>query len=290
MLADDLQVVGLCLGFGVSVTPYHGRKIKISGRETAFKGKDGWIINFQFSTHAMLVSRELRLKDPRYKGGWSDQRYCGKVFCATMHTGVLLVRRNGKVMWTGNSDMQPMRGGSAGGQSKRVSGLEQSAYLAAGAYATQRENATLRGTRSDEYWRQVRAGETPAEPGEPFVWKKFQALLCGSGMFAKKLGKGRLRLGPMTDKILAQQNPVELKNGELVDLNNFEPISGGLFDPALVGGNRWGKIGLPKPLPNPAFQKSIMTLLSITKKEFDGILSGKVHLGPDGKVIKAAKE
>jgi len=205
-----------------------------------------------------------------------------------VHSGEL--KKSSRGVGSYDSDMQPLRGGSAGGQSKRVSGLEQSAYLAAGAYATQRENATLRGTRSDEYWRQVRAGETPAEPGEPFVWKKFQALLCGSGMFAKKLGKGRLRLGPMTDKILAQQNPVELKNGELVDLNNFEPISGGLFDPALVGGSKWGRISLPKSLPNPAFENSIRTLLSITKKEFDGIISGKVHIGPDGKVIKVREE
>ena len=189
-----------------------------------------------------------------------------------------------------DSDMQPARGGGEGAQSKRVSGLEQSAFLSAGAYATQEENSTLRGTRSDEYWRQLRAGETPAKPGEPFVWQKFQALLQGAGMHARKMGKGRMRLGPMTDSLLAEQNPVELKNGEIVDLNNLEPVSGGLFDPAMVGGNKWGKISLPKPLPNPSFEKSIRTLMGFTQNEFNGVLNGTMHIGQDGKVFTPRPE
>jgi hypothetical protein len=40
----------------------------------------------------------------------------------------------------------------------------------------------------------LRQGYKPANPGVPFVFDKFRALLNGSGMNAKHLGNGTLRL------------------------------------------------------------------------------------------------
>lgn len=177
-----------------------------------------------------------------------------------------------------DQDQQPARGGGEGAQAKRLSGLETNALLSAGAYKTLKEGSTLRGQQNDEFWRAIREDHKPRTPGEPFVWTKFMALLNGSGLHARKLGKDRLRLGPMTDDVLSQHNPVDIKNGDTVDLATLEPIPGGLFDPALVGGNRWGRIKLPTAMPNPAFEDSIRTLLGLTKKQYADVIAGKLHL------------
>ncbi len=178
-----------------------------------------------------------------------------------------------------DQDQQPSRGGGEGAQAKRLSGLETNAMLSAGAYQTLKEGATLRGQQNDEYWRALRSGHTPQKPGAPFVWTKFMTLLNGSGLHARKLGKtGKLRLGPFTDASLMEEKPVEIKNGEIVDLGTLEPVAGGLFDPALVGANKWGMISLPHAVPNPAFEDSIRTLLGLTKKDFREVMAGRKNL------------
>ena len=171
-------------------------------------------------------------------------------------------------------DEQPLKGGSEEAKAKRLSGLETAAMLSASAYHNIREGATLRGQRNDEYWRTLRAGYTPAAPGKPFVWDKFQAMLSGSGLLARNLGDGKLRLGPMTDKTLEAYRPIEIENGELVEPGTMKEVPGGLFDPRMVVTNRWGKISLPHPVPNPAFEGAIASLLGITQKKLQAVLDG----------------
>lgn len=175
---------------------------------------------------------------------------------------------------------QPAKGGGEMAQSKRFSGLEVHSMLSAGAYKTLREGSTLRGQRNDEYWRQLRAGLNPHPPGEPFVWNKFRALLEGSGMTARTIGGGKQRLGPMTDHELESRKPIEVKNGKMVDMGTMEPEHGGLFDSALVGSDKWGKITLPHHVPNPAFENQIAKLLGLTKEKMRMVLAGKMDL-PD---------
>ena len=175
-------------------------------------------------------------------------------------------------------DQQPTRGGGEGAQANRLSGLETHSLLSAGAYKTLREGSTLRGQRNDEYWRTLRAGYRPKPPGTPFVWDKFQALLQGAGMHARKIENGRLRLGPFTDKDLEDRKPIDLKNGEMVNLNTLEPVDGGLFDPGLVGGNKWGRIKLPFRVPNPGFETAIRSLLGLTQNQLRDIMAGKAEL------------
>lgn len=177
-----------------------------------------------------------------------------------------------------DANLQPVKGGGEGAQAKRLGGLETTALMAHGAYATLREGATLRGQKNDDYWRLVRQGYTPAEPGKPFVWDKFKALLNGAGYMARDLGKGTLRLSPFTDKDLAKLNPVELKNAKSVNIGTLEPEPGGLFDSSIVAGNKWGKITLPSVMPNPAFEKQIQQLLGITNADMRKVIAGEMTL------------
>lgn len=176
------------------------------------------------------------------------------------------------------ADQQPARGGGENAQSKRLSGLETTSLLSSGAYATLREASTLRGARNDEYWRTLRAGYKPHAPGTPFVFEKFRALMAGAGIRTHEAEKGKLRLGPFTDADLDAKKPVEVENGELVDLNTLDQVKGGLFDPVMTAANRWGRIRLPHRLPNPAFEGPIMKLLGLKERELRAILAGEMEL------------
>lgn len=173
---------------------------------------------------------------------------------------------------------QPLKGGDEGAHAKRLSGLEATSMLSAGAYNVLNDAMTLRGQKNDEYWRAVRNGQNPEMPRKsPFSWDKYLAVLSGSGLYAKEMTNGNLRLGPYTDKILEQQKPQEITLPEIVD-NEMNPVQGGLFDPMLSVGNKWGKITLDEPYPNPAFESAITSLLGITNKEFNSVLQGKENL------------
>lgn len=170
---------------------------------------------------------------------------------------------------------QPARGGSEHAQAKKVGNLETAALLSSGAYNVLKESATLRGQKNDEYWKALREGREPARPGSPFVWDKFHALLNGSGYLGRKLPGGKERLTFYTDKDLDKANPIEVKTGDIVDLDSLAPIKGGLFDDAIVGGNSWGRIPLPFPVVNPATETMVRKLLGLTEKQFRDIMAGK---------------
>lgn len=173
---------------------------------------------------------------------------------------------------------QPLKGGSDAAQAKRLGGLEATALLAKGGYATLREGSTLRGQKNDEYWRLLRQGYKPAEPGTPFVFDKFKVMLNGAGLNARDLGKGKLRLGPMTDRDLDSKQPIEVKNGKLVDTVSLQGIADGLFDEKMVALNKWGKISLPHAVPNPAFEKQICQMLGITGADMRKVMAGEMDL------------
>ena len=162
--------------------------------------------------------------------------------------------------------------------SKRLSGLEHNALLSAGAYNFMREGATLRGSKQDEYWRMLRQGYEPKEPGQPFVWAKFKALLNGSGYLSKSLGDGRERLQLWTDKDLEALKPIDVRSGDMVDIDTLEPRKGGLFDPAITGNKAWGQIKLPFAVPSPAAEDMIRKLLGLTQKQFRAIIAGEAEL------------
>lgn len=270
-LADGVQALAVISGYGAIVSSY-----EVDHEYDGYKCKYPM---YRVGFHLKRTSATFITGAKRYSGCIQNVEYHGNVYCATMPTtGVLYVRRNGKPVISGNSNEQPTKGGKDG--SKRFSGLEVNAMLSSGAYANLREGATIRGQRNDEYWRAIREGRTPQEPGTPFVFRKFLSMLAGSGMFAKDVGDGKLRLGPMTDRLIEQHKPIEVQNSGMVDLGTLRPKKGGLFSDELTGTNAWGKITLREPLPNPAFEPQIMSLLGLKKAEMRAILSGEMALPP----------
>ena len=181
---------------------------------------------------------------------------------------------------TGSYDQneQPVKGGGDNAQAKRLGGLEVTDLLAKGGYETLREGSTLRGQQNQEYWRMLRQGYKPANPGTPFVFDKFRMLLNGAGMNAKHLGNGTLRLQPFTDKELEAKNPIEIKNGKMVNTSTLASIEDGLFDSRMVAGNRWGKVTLDAPMPNPAFEKQICQMLGIKQADMRKIIAGEMTI------------
>lgn len=177
-----------------------------------------------------------------------------------------------------DASMQPTKGGGSSALAKRMSGLESGSLLSSGAYNILREGATLRGTKNDNYWRELRAGHDPKEPGTPFAYNKFKAMLQGTGYHARKLGGGKERLQFFTDADLDKYNPQPVKTGDIIDVSNMEPIPGGLFDKSLVGNSSWGAVDLPTALPSPAAQEVICKMLGLTEKEFRGVLAGEHHI------------
>lgn len=175
---------------------------------------------------------------------------------------------------------QPAKGGGDLAQAKRLSGLEVHALMSAGAYGVLKDAATVRGQKNDEYWRALRSGHEPRNPGIPFAFNKFHALLDGAGYHARKLPGGVERLSFWTDKDLENVSPVEVKNGDMVDPNTLEPIQGGLFDNAMTGNNAWGYINMPFKVPNPAAENVILKLLGLTKKQYRAILAGEEEIPP----------
>lgn len=270
-LADDIQELAIGLGFGALIGRQEGRV-----NNKGYMCKASYTVGLHYTRKTATGCTRAR-----YEGKHVRVPYTGKVYCATIpESGLLYVRRNKKPVLSGNSDQQPLKGGSEAAQAKRLSGLEVHSLLSAGAYKTLKEGATLRGQKNDEYWRALRQGYKPKPPGAPFAWEKFQTLLTGAGLQARKIDGGKLRLGPFTDDDLDKRGAVEIKSGDLVDLNTMDPVAGGLFDQAVVGNNKWGKISLPFKVPNPAFEPAIRHLLGLTEKELRGIMSGQMEL-PD---------
>jgi DNA-directed RNA polymerase beta subunit len=183
-------------------------------------------------------------------------------------------------------DEQPLKGGDEMAQSKRLSGLETHGLLSSGAYGILKDMSLVRGARNDDYWQQLRMGYDPHIPDTPMVFNKFRTLLQGTGYHAREMGKkGKLRLGPLTDKVLSEYNPVQIRNPGLIDARALSkgsviPVAGGLFDDALVTSNKYGYIPLPFEVPNPAFEEPVRKILGLTQKQFRDIMSSREDL-PD---------
>ena len=176
-----------------------------------------------------------------------------------------------------SSDDTPAKGGSEG--AKKVALLENNAILSHGAHAVLRDASLIRGQRNDEYWANFIQGNPPPPPKIPLVYDKFVADLKGAGINVVREGT-KLNIMALTDKDidkLAGNNYV--KTGDTVRFDKgLEPIKGGLFDPGIVGGhnaNKWSRIKLHEPMPNPVMEEPIRRLLNLTVKQFEDIISGK---------------
>jgi DNA-directed RNA polymerase subunit beta len=251
-----------------------GKPLKISGYTKP--GEDWRQIVRKALAEAQMTDKE-EVFDPETNSKLARPITVGNAYVSKLHH-VAASKSSGRGVSGYDADMQPSRGAGEGAQAKRQSGLETGALRSAGAYETLRENMTVRGQKNDDFWKDLRAGQAIRPVGSPFVWDKFQALISGTGMLARKRKDGTLRMSPMSDRDLDDLQAIEVRNGDLVHPESLEPIEGGLFDKTLVGGNRYGFIRLPEPIPNPAMEPAILKLLGLTKSEYRAIMAGTQEL------------
>ena len=251
-----------------------GQPYKVPG----FNGKDEkWyeMVEKELARHG--VSKTEEVFDPVEHRKLERPINVGNMyFLKLSHTAESKISTRGQGSY--DVDAQPSRGGSELAQAKRTSGLETSALRSSGAYQLLKEGVTLRGEKNDAYWQALREGKTPQAPGTPFAWHKFHALLNGAGLHARSLPGGTERLTFWTEKDLDKARPIEVKTGDLVDLDTLNPVKGGLFDAALTGLNSWGYIKTPHPVINPAAESIVMKLLGLTEKQYNRIIAGEEDL------------
>lgn len=93
-LIDDIQEIIIKLGFSSNITIMPMKKSSIRGRE----------INYKNTLYQIRVrtSQFKRLTSSK-KEYIHTEHYKGKVYCVSVDSGVIKVRRNGKEYWSGNS-------------------------------------------------------------------------------------------------------------------------------------------------------------------------------------------
>lgn len=188
-------------------------------------------------------------------------------------------------------DDQPAKGGKDG--SKRLGLMESFSLLSHGATEVMRDAKLIRGQRNDDFWRLYRLGMNPPEPRISRQYQKFEAMLQGSGINLKKKGT-QTQVLPMTDAdVQALAGDREITSSATVDFDSGEPVEGGLFDIAKTGGadgTKWSYVKLPEKLPNPIMEEPVKSLLGLTGKQFERVLSGEddLHGLTGGKAIEQA--
>ena len=94
-LRDGL--VRLCTLLG-----YRANWVKSRSAETDNRGvKRDDLYRVSITERRVAISKNQ--SDRKVRRGYYTQNYSGKVYCCTVSTGIILVQRNGKCMWCGNS-------------------------------------------------------------------------------------------------------------------------------------------------------------------------------------------
>jgi DNA-directed RNA polymerase beta' subunit len=158
--------------------------------------------------------------------------------------------------------------------------LDSHALLSAGATEFLKDAKLIRGQRNDDYWRAIKAGDTPRIPSSTFADEQFKALLKAAGVNLREEGT-QTGLAPMLDVDVDAMAPHEVENASTFNFETMEPVKGGLFDIRITGGadgNRFSKISLPRKIPHPLFVEPIQRLLGVTGKKLEAILAGKEEL------------
>lgn len=184
-------------------------------------------------------------------------------------------------------DGAPLRGGEEG--AKRTDPLQLTAILAHGANNLAEDIAVRKSTRNDDMWRAIKMGQ-PLPPAKPtMATEKFLALLNVAGINPVKTGN-QITLMPLTDRtVLERSNGQVLKPGLLMaGAQGAKPEEGGLFDPAIVGGQKlggkWAHVTLSEPFPSPVMEDAIKSVAGLSTQEFEGLVSGRMGLAGGGVV------
>jgi len=191
-----------------------------------------------------------------------------------------------------DQNLVPKGGGPKGGQALGALGVY--ALLARGAKANVREMSTYKSDRAnagdnDELWMALQSGEMLPPPKPTFSYKKFESMLRAAGVNVEQDGNS-LNLMPLTDKQVLEMSNGELKDaGKLIKMRTLKPEKGGLFDPEATGGHsgsKWSHIPLSTPMPNPLFEKAIMSVAGIRGPQYERLIKGEAGVLTDGTIIE----
>lgn len=187
-------------------------------------------------------------------------------------------------------DVNKQPKGGKGGGAQSIGGLGNMALLSHGARSILQESRTWKtdADQADELWRRVQLGQSLPPPRLTFAHKKFEEYLKGLGVRLEKKGT-RVKLIPTTDEEVVNASHGELKRpGLMLRADNLKPETGGLFDPAVTGGimgEHAAHISLAEPLPNPFFERGVLSLTGLKQTELHDVIAGKAGVGPDGKLV-----
>jgi DNA-directed RNA polymerase subunit beta len=180
-------------------------------------------------------------------------------------------------------DEQPAKGGKTG--AKHIGDMEWQALLGHGAKEIIKDLKITKGQKNDDYWRQVKLGQTPATPSTPVVYDKFRSMIQAAGIELRDTGTSDNIFAMTNNKVHKLTGNREIKTANTFEAATFKPIPGGLFDPVATGseqnGNKWSYIKLPEPMLNPIMADPVRHILGLKKKDLEAILSGQME-APNG--------
>jgi hypothetical protein len=172
----------------------------------------------------------------------------------------------------------PAKGSKTG--SKTLGSMEIQALLGHNSTAVLKDMKLIKGQRNDDFWRQLKLGQTPAPPKTPEVYEKFKSMLMAAGIHFKE-DNVQSNVHAMTRKEAQDlTGSRRIENANTYSQSNFRPMAGGLFDPELTGsldeGKRWAYIELDEPVPNPVMEDPLRNVLGMTRKAWaEAVREGK---------------
>jgi DNA-directed RNA polymerase subunit beta' len=197
-----------------------------------------------------------------------------------------LSARGGGVDEKYGMDMQPSQGAGVGGRA--IGSMEMYSLLAHGAKKNLHEMYTIKSDFDPDVWRAIESGGQIPSAKPTYSQQKFTAMLKGMGVHVD-VDEKRAKLVPFLDRQVKELSNGEVTNHQLLRGKDLREEKNGLFDTHKAGGingDKWTHIKLPEPVPNPTFEKAILSLLGITKPEYVAIVSGEKEV--DGKTGGAA--
>jgi DNA-directed RNA polymerase subunit beta' len=190
------------------------------------------------------------------------------------------------------AEMQPAKGSGVGGRA--IGTMETYALLAHGADQNIAEMFTHKSDFNPDVWRALESGAPLPPPKPTFSQAKFVNLLKGMGVNVEIDEKAQqAKLVPFLDKDVIKQSSGKITNAQILRGKDMNEIPGGLFDPKITGGmqgDQFAHIVLPEPVPSPAFEKPILSLLHWKSEDLNNVMTGQKKIDGliGGKAVRAA--
>lgn len=262
-----------------------------AGKIAQKTGKPFLVRNFSGEKMNEKVSEEMK------KHGITDMEEMvlpnGKPL-GKVHVGQPYILRLAKTGKTGFSarmpgagydlNLQPTKGGEEG--SKAMDLMTFYSMLSHGAKKNL-VDAHQKSEKNDEYWHAIETGKPLPAPKQTFAFRKFISLLHGAGINTVKQG-ANIVLSPLTDTVVKQLSRGEIKEPEFFYGKDMREKKGGFYDPIITGGRNgehYAHIELKEPVPNPIFERPIQILTGLSKDQYHQVVSGTLHVAPDGKLV-----